>query len=119
MNIFKANKMYRVSLKRKIILSWPETFTYDFFFFCKKIYNHAYTAQKMKFSIKNFFSKCDQIRRCYCKSYNSFGFNPILQKSCEMICEIIFSKTVRGIFCIFCRSRFINSFVVKNIFLKP
>ena len=22
-----------------------------------------YTAQKMKFSIKNFFSKCDQIRR--------------------------------------------------------
>ena len=24
---------------------------------------NSYTAQKMKFSIKNFFSKCDQIRR--------------------------------------------------------
>ena len=27
------------------------------------IYNAAFTAQKMKFTIKDFFSKCDQIRR--------------------------------------------------------
>ena len=26
------------------------------------LYLHGNTAQKMKFSIKNFFSKCDQIR---------------------------------------------------------
>ena len=30
----------------------------------------SYTAQKMKFSIKDFFSKCDQIRRKLSKSYN-------------------------------------------------
>ena len=29
---------------------------------------HADTAQKMKFSIKNLFSKCDQIRRKLKKS---------------------------------------------------
>ena len=27
------------------------------------IYSSNYTVQKMKFSIKDFFSKCDQIRR--------------------------------------------------------
>ena len=36
-----------------------------------------------------------------------------------LICEIIFSKTVCGIFLIFCRLRFINNFVVKNNFLEP
>ena len=44
------------------------------------------------------------------------GFNPILQKFCEMISEITSSKTVWRIFLIFCRSRFINNFVVKNSF---
>ena len=47
-------------------------------------------------------------------SSNSLGFNRILQKFCEMICEIIFSKTVCGIFFIFCHSRFINNFIVNN-----
>ena len=28
---------------------------------CRRL--HCFTAQKMKFSIKDFFSKCDQIRR--------------------------------------------------------
>ena len=50
------------------------------------------------------------------KSSNSSGFNPILQNFYEMICEIIASKTVCGIFLIFCRSGFINNFMVKNNF---
>ena len=52
-------------------------------------------------------------------SSNSSGFNPILQKFHEMICQIIVSKTVRGIFFIFCRSSFINNFMVKNHFSQP
>ena len=55
----------------------------------------------------------------YFKSSNSLGFNPILQKFYEIICEIIFSKTVCGIFLIFCRSRFINNFFMKNKFSEP
>ena len=55
----------------------------------------------------------------YSKSSNSSGFNPILQKFYDMICEIIVSKTVCGIFLIFCRSSFINNFMVKNNFLEP
>ena len=35
------------------------------------------------------------------KGSNSSGFNPILQKLYKMICEIIVSKTVEGIFLIF------------------
>ena len=35
------------------------------------------------------------------KGSNSSGFNPILQKLYKMICEIIASKTVEGIFLIF------------------
>ena len=53
------------------------------------------------------------------KSSNSSGFNRILQKFYEMICEITVSKTVCGIFLIFCRSSFINNFMVKNNFLEP
>ena len=52
-------------------------------------------------------------------SAHSSGFNPILQKFYEMICEIIVSKTVCGIFLIFCRSSFINNFFVKNNFSEP
>ena len=44
------------------------------------------------------------------------GFNLILQKVYEMICEIIKSKTVGGIFLFFCQSRFINNFMEKNNF---
>ena len=55
----------------------------------------------------------------YFKSSNSLGFNPILQKFYEIICEIILSKTVCGIFLIFCRLRFINNFVMKNKFSEP
>ena len=52
------------------------------------------------------------------KSPNSSGFHPILQKVYEMICETIFSKTVCGIF-FFCRSSFINNFMVKKSFSEP
>ena len=34
---------------------------YEFYF--KKLKNSGDTAQKLKFSFKNFFSKCDQMRR--------------------------------------------------------
>ena len=47
---------------------------------------------------------------------NSLGFNPILQKFGEMICEIIVRITVWEIFLIFCHLCFIKSFVVKNNF---
>ena len=30
---------------------------------CKELFSKCYTTQKMKFPIKYFFSKCDQIRR--------------------------------------------------------
>ena len=50
------------------------------------------------------------------KSSNSSEFNPILQKIYKMICEIIVSKTVCGIFLIFCRSSFVNNFILKNSF---
>ena len=50
------------------------------------------------------------------KSSNSLGFHPILQKFYKMICEIIVSKTMCGIFLIFYRSSFINNFMVKNGF---
>ena len=56
------------------------------------------------------------ITSAYSKSSNSSGFNPILQKFYEMICEIIVSKTVCGIFLIFCRSSFIDNFIVKSNF---
>ena len=59
------------------------------------------------------------ITSAHSKRSNSSGFNPILQKFCEMICEIIVSKMVCGIFLIFCRSRFINNSMVKNNFLEP
>ena len=64
-----------------------------------------------------FFTK-KIITRAYSKSSNFVGLNPNLHKFCE-ICEIIFFKTVCGIFLIFCRSRFMNDFFVKNNFLEP
>ena len=59
------------------------------------------------------------ITSAHSKSYNFPGFNPILHKFYKMICEIIVSKTVSGIFLIFCRSSFINNFIVKNSFSEP
>ena len=59
------------------------------------------------------------ITSAYSRSSNSSGFNPILQKFYEMIYEIIVSKTMCGIFLIFCRSSFINNFMVKNNFSEP
>ena len=56
------------------------------------------------------------ITSAYSKSSKSAGFNPILQKFQEMICEIIVFKTVCRIFLIFCRSSFINNFMVKSNF---
>ena len=55
------------------------------------------------------------------KSSNSSGFNPVLQKFYEMICEIIFSKTVWGIFFIFCRSnlQFHEQFHGEGQFSEP
>ena len=54
------------------------------------------------------------ITSAYSKSSNSSAFNSFLKKFCEMICEITVSKMVCGIFLIFCRSKFINNFIVKN-----
>ena len=47
------------------------------------------------------------------------GFNPVLQKFYEMIFEKIFSKTLCGLFLIFCGSCFINNFVVRDRFSEP
>ena len=55
----------------------------------------------------------------YSKSSNFSGFNLILQKCYEMICEIIISNTVCGIFLFFCQSRFINNFMEKSNFSEP
>ena len=59
------------------------------------------------------------INSAYSESFNSSRFNPILQKHYEMICEIIVSKMVCGTFLIFCRSSFIDNFIVKNNFSEP
>ena len=56
------------------------------------------------------------ITSAYSKCSNASGFNPILLKFYEMIYEIIISKTMCGIFLIFCPSSFINNFIVKNNF---
>ena len=53
------------------------------------------------------------ITSVYSKRSNSSGFNSVLQKFYEMICQIIVSKTVCGIFLIFVRLRFISNFIVK------
>ena len=65
------------------------------------------------------FSFKKLITIAHSKSFNSSGFNPILREFYEMICKIIVSKTLCGIFFIFCRSSFINNFMVKNNFLEP
>ena len=59
------------------------------------------------------------ITSAHSKSFYSSGFNTILQKFYEMICEIIVCKMVCGIFLIFCWSSFINDFMVKNNFSEP
>ena len=55
----------------------------------------------------------------YSKSSNSSEFNPISQKYYEMICEIIVSTTMCGMFLIFCQLSFVNNFMVKNNFSEP
>ena len=52
----------------------------------------------------------------YSKTSTSLRSNLILQRFCEMIWDIIFSRTVCGYFLFFCRSRFINNFVANSIF---
>ena len=59
------------------------------------------------------------ITSAYSKTINSSGFQPILQKFYEMICEIIFSKTVCGILLVFLSIEFINNFMEKNNFSEP
>ena len=59
------------------------------------------------------------ITSAHSKSSHPSGFNPILQKLYEMICEIIVSKTICRIYLIFYRSSFINNFMAKNNFLEP
>ena len=56
------------------------------------------------------------ITSIYVKSPIFLGFNPILQKFYEMICEILDSKTMCGILLVFWYSYFINNFVVKTKF---
>ena len=65
------------------------------------------------------FVKKKVITSAHFKSSNSPGFNPILQKFYKMICKIIVSKTICGIFLIFCRQSFTINFMVKNSFLEP
>ena len=55
------------------------------------------------------------INRVYSIYSNSSWFNPIFQK----FCAIIVSKTLGVIFLIFCRSRYINNFIVKSNFSEP
>ena len=46
------------------------------YFMCSLSFKiHIHTAQKMKFSIKDFFSKCDQIRSSSPAKWNYQGFN--------------------------------------------
>ena len=59
------------------------------------------------------------IASAHSKGSKSSGFNSILQKFYKIICEIIVSKTLCGIFLIFGRSSFINNFMVKSNFLAP
>ena len=44
-------------------LAFLSNFTQDFLMIKDDMIKDAISAQKMKFSIKDFFSKCDQIRR--------------------------------------------------------
>ena len=72
-------------------------FTEKKFFLQKKTYvkNTSHTAQKMKFSIKDFFSKCEQIRRklriCSHLLKKSFMENFIF---CTVSLEIFHTKNV-------------------------
>ena len=59
------------------------------------------------------------ITSAYSKSSNSSGFNPILQKLYQTICDIIVSKMVFEISLFFCQSSFINNFMEKTNFLEP
>ena len=54
----------------------------------------------------------------YSMSSNSSGFNAILLKFYEIICDIVVSKTVCGIFWVFCQSSFVNNFMEKSNFLE-
>ena len=59
------------------------------------------------------------ITSAHSKSSNSPAeFNSILQKFYKMTCKIIVSRTVCGIFLIFCRSSYFN-FMVMNRFSEP
>ena len=60
---------------------------------------------------------CLRTCKCDCKPFPSrpaLGFNPILQKFGEMICGMIFFKTMCRVLLFFCFSRLINNFVVNN-----
>ena len=50
------------------------------------------------------------------KNSNSLGFNHILQKFYEMNCETVTTKTLCGIFLIFCRLSFTDNFNCEEQF---
>ena len=54
--------------------------------------------------------------REYSKSSNSLWLNLVLQKFCEMICQIIFSKTVRNFLDFLSFTYTENNFILKNNF---
>ena len=56
------------------------------------------------------------ITSTYSNRSNSLGFNIILKKFCEMICEIILSKKACSVFLIFCSASFVKIFIVKRTF---
>ena len=56
----------------------------------------GYTAQKMKFSIKNFFSKCDQIRRELADlvTFTEEILNGILRFLCNVMIQVMYVKNL-------------------------
>ena len=63
---------------------WAELM-FQFIVFIKLQRGVAYTAQKMKFSIKDFFSKCDQIRRKLLVTFTEEILNGKLHFLCSVI----------------------------------
>ena len=99
-NIF----LWRANLEGFSKWSFANAFWYDVFFwnllseFCKYLQIKSerfaiisYTAQKINFSIKDFFSKCDQIRS-FLQIWSHLLKKPLMENSsfCAVICAAYF-----------------------------
>ena len=67
-----------------ICISYIMIFTFATFVYFSLVY---FTAQKMKFSIKDFFSKCDQIRS-FLQIWSYLLKNSLMKKF--IFCEVLF-----------------------------